>query len=123
MPLYQGACHCGRVRFEVLATPTRLSECNCSICHAKGAVYIPVSEIQELCILAGEDELTAYRFNSMTATHYFCKRCGIHPFHRPRLDPARWSVNARCLHGFDLTSLPHTGFDGQNWERAAGSYR
>ncbi|MFL6623557.1 MAG: GFA family protein [Sulfurifustis sp.] len=121
MPLFHGSCHCGRVRFEIDATPTRLSRCNCSICHAKGALYMPIREIQALRITAGESELTAYQFNTRTATHYFCKHCGIHTFHRPRTDPSRWSANVRCLTDLDLTRLPVTEFDGRNWEAAARS--
>jgi hypothetical protein len=119
MTRYRGMCHCGSVTFEVSANPSHLVVCNCSICSAKGAVYLPVSEVSSLRITAGESELTAYQFNTRTATHLFCRHCGIHTFHRPRIDPTRWSVNARCLSDFDLTSLPVTEFDGQNWEEAA----
>jgi hypothetical protein len=59
------------------------------------------------------------KFNTKTATHYFCKHCGTHTFHRPRLNPKLWSVNARCLRDSDLGSLPITLFDGRNWEAAA----
>ena len=123
MTTFHGSCHCGRVQFEVDATPTRLSECNCSICSKKGALYVPIPEIQALRIVAGESELTTYQFNTKSAKHYFCKHCGIHTFHRPRVDPSRWSVNARCLADIDMSALPVTQFDGQNWEatvRAAG---
>jgi hypothetical protein len=119
MPTYHGSCHCGRVRFEVDARPTRLSQCNCSLCTKKGALYVPTVEIDALRIVAGENELTAYQFNTKTATHYFCKHCGIHAFHRPRTDPKRWSANARCLTDIDIESLPITQFDGQNWEATA----
>ena len=119
MPTYHGSCHCERVRFEVDARPTRLSQCNCSMCARKGALYVPVSEISALRVVAGESELTAYRFNTQTATHYFCRHCGIHPFHRPRVNPKGWSVNARCLADFDIASLPLTQFDGKNWEGTA----
>jgi len=119
MSTYHGSCHCGRVTFEVDASPTRLSICNCSICFAKGAVYVPVAEIRSVTILTGRDELTEYRFNTGEATHMFCRHCGIHPFHRPRMDPSRWSVNARCLTDLDRSTLPTVTFDGQNWEQAA----
>ena len=119
MPTYQGSCHCALVTFEVDAEPTRLSQCNCSMCFAKGAVYVPVREIEDLRILSGRDDLIAYQFGTRTATHYFCRRCGIHPFHRPRMDPSRWSVNARCLADFPFDALPRTSFDGRNWEEAA----
>lgn len=121
MPIFHGTCHCGRVRFEVEARPTRLSRCNCSICRAKGALYMPIREIQSLRIIAGESELTPYQFNTKTATHYFCKHCGIHTFHHPRVDPSRWSVNVRCLTDFAAEHLPVTEFDGHNWEAAARS--
>ncbi len=119
MKTFHGSCHCGKIKFELVAEPTRLSQCNCSICRAKGALYIPIGEIRSVRIISGESELTAYRFNTRRAVHYFCKHCGIHTFHRPRVDPDRWSVNARCLTDFDLACLPVTEFDGRNWEAAA----
>jgi hypothetical protein len=119
MPTYRGGCHCRRVTFEVEAAPTYLSRCNCSLCHAKGALYIPVREIQALRISSGESELTTYQFNTRTAIHFFCRHCGIHMFHRPRVNPQRWSVNARCLADFDLDALPQAEFDGRDWETAA----
>lgn len=123
MTMYRGSCHCGRVTFEVDAEVSSLSECNCSICRRKGARYLPVRSIADVRILTGESELTLYQFNTRAAKHYFCRHCGIHPFHRPRLAPERWSVNARCLENFDLDALPVTQFDGQNWEEAAARAR
>jgi hypothetical protein len=119
MTTYLGSCHCGRVTFEVDASPTKLSCCNCSICHAKGALYIPVGEIEVVRIISGESDITPYRFGTETAVHYFCRHCGIHTFHRPRLDPNRWSVNARCVEELRTSDLPIVEFDGQHWERSA----
>lgn len=119
MPTFRGSCHCGRVIFEVDAHPTALSECNCSICSRKGALYLKAAEIEALRILSGESELATYQFGTHAAKHHFCRTCGIHPFHRPRFAPERWSVNARCLEDFDLSALPRTSFDGVHWERAA----
>ncbi|MEM9174196.1 MAG: GFA family protein [Myxococcota bacterium] len=112
-----GRCHCGAVRFRARHAATHLVRCNCSICRAKGALLLSVGEVDHVEILSGATELTAYRFNSQRAEHLFCRRCGIHPFHRPRLDPSRWSVNARCLDG-GLPDLPIEDFDGRNWEAA-----
>ncbi len=122
MQSYRGSCHCGRVRFEVDAeTPPALVECNCSMCARKGARYLPSWSVRSLRIVAGEGELSKYQFNTRTATHLFCRHCGIHPFHRPRIDPTGWSVNARCLEGFELEAWPTEKFDGQNWERAVAA--
>ncbi len=64
-------------------------------------------------------ELTLYQFGTLTAKHYFCRHCGVSPFTRPRLDPARWAVNLRCIDALDLSSLEIQEFDGVNWEEAA----
>lgn len=119
MTTYRGSCHCGCVTFEVDAAPTRLSRCNCSMCSAKGALYIPIAQIETVRIVTGESEISAYRFGTETATHYFCKHCGIHTFHRPRFDPTRWSVNARCVPELCASDLPIVEFDGKNWEASA----
>jgi hypothetical protein len=116
---FRGSCHCGRVVFEVDARPTSLSQCNCSLCHKKGAIYVKLPEIDTVRVIAGESDLQTYQFNTKQAKHYFCKNCGIHVFHRPRLDPSRWSVNARCLEDFDISEYEITQFDGQNWEATA----
>ncbi|MCR9096020.1 MAG: GFA family protein [bacterium] len=113
-----GRCHCGAVRFRVEHHATHLVRCNCSMCQAKGALLLAVGEVDHVEILAGGADLSSYRFHSKTAEHLFCRHCGIHPFHRPRIDPSRWSVNARCLEG-GLPDLPIEDFDGRNWEAAA----
>ena len=96
--------------------------CNCSLCHRVGALWHGVSD-GDLRIDEGTDELVCYQFNTMTAKHYFCRHCGVHPFTRPRLDPARWAVNLRCLEGVDAATLPLRQFDGRNWEQSAASLR
>jgi hypothetical protein len=43
MVKHAGGCHCGRVRFEVLAPARiRVSECNCSICSKSGYLHLVV---------------------------------------------------------------------------------
>lgn len=33
---YQGGCHCGKIRFQVIVKKHEAIECNCSICAKKG---------------------------------------------------------------------------------------
>lgn len=115
---HRGACHCGRVTFELQAKLDQVFDCNCSICRRKGALWHAAAE-GDLRILTGEPDLVLYQFDTMTAKHYFCRHCGIHPFARPRIDPSRWVVNVRCIEGVDLSTLPLQKFDGENWEKAA----
>jgi hypothetical protein len=115
---YAGSCHCGRVSFELDANLDYVMECNCSLCRRVGALWHGASD-SSLRITAGMDELTLYQFNTMSAKHYSCRHCGVHPFCRPRLDPSKWAVNVRCIDNVDLSSLPLRHFDGANWEEAA----
>ena len=120
---YEGGCHCGRVRFRIRADLDQLGECNCSICTKKGILHLPVQRA-DFELLAGEDAITTYRFNTGTAEHVFCTTCGIHPWGVPRVRPDRLTVNARCLDNVDHAKLtPKRFFDGQNWEEAARRYR
>ncbi|MFX1677113.1 GFA family protein [Paraburkholderia sp. A2WS-5] len=100
-----GSCHCGAVRFAVRTALTPASRCNCSLCRRKGALMSPLFAASELTIVSGQDNLTLYQFNTRVAKHYFCKHCGIYPFHQTRKDPVRWRVNLGCLDGVDPYAL------------------
>ena len=117
MPVMQGGCHCGRVRFRVTADLDKVSECNCTMCTKKGILHLIVPPDQ-FELISGKDDLTTYQFNTGTAKHTFCKVCGIHPFYVPRSDPDKIDVNVRCLDEIDHTSITPMAFDGRNWEAA-----
>ena len=111
---YQGSCHCGRVTFELDARLTYAMACNCSICRRVGALWHGASD-GSLRITAGEDELTLYQFNTMTAKHYFCSVCGIYTHHQRRSNPQEYGYNVGCLEGvnpFGLGEVPTN--DGVN---------
>ena len=57
-------------------------------------------------LLAGAEALTLYQFHTHTAKHWFCKVCGVYPFHRKRLEPDHYGINTACLIGFDATGIP-----------------
>ena len=56
--------------------------------------------------ITGEQSLTEYQFHTHTAKHYFCKSCGIYPFHRKRVTPDYYGVNVFCLEDFDPAGIP-----------------
>ena len=117
MHTYQGGCHCGAVRFQVMANPAteQVEDCNCSICRKKGFLHLIVPP-ERFTLLQGEDTLTTYTFNTGIAKHLFCKHCGIHAFYRPRSHPDSIDVNLRCLDEDVLSQFRIVSFDGVHWE-------
>ena len=111
--MHLGSCHCGVVRFRIDAAITELTTCNCSLCVKRNALMTLVPE-QALSILAGDDALTLYQWNTRRAKHYFCKHCGIYVFHRKRAMPDHFGVNVFCLQGFDVASVPRRATEGAN---------
>jgi hypothetical protein len=114
---HRGGCHCGRVRFEVLApADIEVSDCNCSMCACYGGFHHLIVPREQFRLLQGADVLTTYTFNTGVAKHTFCSVCGIKSFYTPRSHPDGVSVNARCLDAGTVTSIRVTAFDGQHWE-------
>ena len=117
MPDYHGGCHCGSVRITVRRDSPidSLTDCNCTVCRKKGILHLPVQD-DDLTVVQGKDNLTLYQWRTNTASHWFCKACGIHVFGRPRMHPERYTVNARCLDDFDafMPNVSLVPFDGQN---------
>ena len=113
---YEGACHCGKVRFEITADIDHVRVCDCSICRTRGPLIHRVPE-EALNILTPLSELTLYQWGSCTAKDYFCPVCGILPFRRTSMPTQAeidtgsvpfdgWAVNTRCLREFDIFNAP-----------------
>lgn len=101
-PIHQGQCHCGSVKFSV-KLPNGLIDtrrCNCSMCRRRGAVVASV-ELKDLSVIEGQDTLSLYQFNTNTAKHYFCSKCGIYTHHQRRSNPELYAINIACLEGVD----------------------
>jgi hypothetical protein len=120
MVTHRGGCHCGRVRFEVLA-PARVqvTECNCSMCARSGYLHLIVPK-ERFNLVSGTEALTTYTFNTGTARHLFCAVCGVKSFYVPRSHPDGYSVNARCLDEGTLEDMTIVRKDGKNWENTYG---
>jgi len=116
-----GGCHCGAVAFEVDA-PAKIvaSDCNCSICRMSGYLHLIVPR-SRFRLLQGADVLTEYKFNTGTARHLFCSRCGVKSFYVPRSNPDGYSVNVRCLDPETIEHIEVQLFD--DGDRAASDAR
>ena len=90
--------------------------CDCSVCRRRGALIHRVPE-ERFRLLTPLSALTLYEWGTRTAQDYFCPKCGILPFRKPRdltvderaqgLQPfTGWAVNVRCLDGVNLENIP-----------------
>lgn len=125
-----GSCHCGAVQFtvELPAGLASARRCTCSMCRMRGAVAV-TSTHEGFRVTSAEDRLATYRFNTMSAEHYFCTNCGIYTHHKRRSNPSELGVNVACLEGvspFDFCEIivfdgeQHPADDPQNKTRVAG---
>jgi hypothetical protein len=67
------------------------------------------ADLDGIHITHGAELLTVYQFNTNTAKHYFCSRCGIYTHHQRRSNPKQYGVNVACLDGvspFDFQEVP-----------------
>jgi len=117
-----GACHCKTVRFRVRLTAGLYTarRCNCSYCRMRGAVAVS-ADLDGIDIHSGADALGVYQFNTGTAKHYFCSKCGIYTHHQRRSNPRQYGVNVACLDGlspFDFAEVEV--LDGVHHPRDAG---
>ena len=115
---HRGGCHCGRVRFEVLAPALlEVDDCNCSICSMFAFLHLIVPAAR-FRLLSGADGLRTYTFNTGAARHTFCGTCGVKSFYVPRSHPDGYSVNVRCLEQGTIAGMNLHAVDGRDWEQA-----
>jgi hypothetical protein len=70
----------------------------------------------ELRLLDGREFLSLYQFHTRTAQHFFCRVCGIYPFHLKRTAPDHYGVNVYCLEDFDPAGIPVRDTGGSKLE-------
>jgi len=105
-PKHRATCHCGAGELELdlpngIVDPRR---CDCSICRRRGAIVgaVPLSGLR---VVKGSKYLRLYHFNTHTAKHYFCSRCGIYTHHQRRSRPNEYAYNIGCLEGVNPYAL------------------
>ena len=84
------------------------------MCQKRGAIMASVP-LDDLRITEGEELLCLYQFNTKTAKHFFCSKCGIYTHHQERAKPEQYAYNVGCLEGvnsFELEDVPV--YDGVN---------
>ena len=106
----KSSCHCGSVQLILTLRNglEKVRRCNCSICSRKNAVVASV-KIENLEVVKGKEFLTKYSFNTHTAKHYFCSKCGIYTHHQRRSDPSEYGVNIACIEGVSIEDYLNVG--------------
>jgi hypothetical protein len=113
---YLGSCHCGAVRFSFRSEPiTAGIRCNCSICARRGAVMSSRYYSPEELEFEGKEALSPYQFGDHMMNHWFCRRCGVHPFSEVIEGPRRFRVNLGCVDGVDSFAVAVTLIDGRSF--------
>ena len=100
----KGSCHCGAVNFEIHGPIRDPRRCDCSICRRKGAIMCTADEAL-FKLVSGAEHLGLYQWNTNTARHYFCRKCGIYTHHWRRSRP-EFGYNIGCIEGVDIRALP-----------------
>ncbi len=120
---HRGGCHCGTVTFEVDA-PADLTalECKCSVCRMTGFLHLVVPR-SRFRLVRGAQDLTEYQFNTGTARHLFCRRCGVKSFYVPRSNPDGYSINVRCLDTATVGKVTVEPFDDDDRETSEAKIR
>lgn len=123
MVKHTGGCHCGRVQFEVMASPDiHVLDCNCTICAKVGYLHLIVPKAH-FRLLEGQSSICTYTFNTGVAQHYFCSHCGVKSFYVPRSHPDGISINARCLNQSTIDIITIEPLNGKEWEKQFPSGR
>jgi len=112
---YTGGCHCGRVRYQVMADLSRVISCSCSHCQKRG-LLLAFTTPDQFFLTAGQSEFSDYQLNKKVMHHLFCAACGIESFARGTAPDGKEmvAINARCLDGVDLATLTLTPIDGRS---------
>ena len=66
-------------------------------------------------LINGEKDLSLYQWGDRDVNHWFCKTCGIYPFHDSIHDPGTYRVNLGCVEGITPRELEIREFDGKNF--------
>jgi hypothetical protein len=85
-----GQCHCGHIRYEAEADPTKVAICHCTDCQVltgspyRVSVVVPASDFR---LLAGEPTFYVKTAESGNRrAHAFCPVCGTPVYARPDSD-------------------------------------
>jgi hypothetical protein len=113
--MIEATCHCGAVRVEANRRPTKVTSCNCSICHRYGTLWAYYTR-KSARLVSAPDRVAAYIWGDRCIEFYHCTTCGCvtHYESAEKTPDSRFAINARNL---DPALLEHAAvrhFDGRD---------
>ena len=95
--MIEASCHCGAVRMEIEAPPDTVTDCACSICRRKGALWAYYSP-KQVRIIPASGATAIYMWGDKELEFHSCKVCACST-HWSAVDRSddRMGVNARLM--------------------------
>lgn len=104
--MIDASCHCGAIRFAAETAPTKVNDCDCSICRRYGALwaYYHPSQIR---FAPGSEATEVYMWGDRILEFHRCRTCGC-VTHWSAVDRTlpRMGVNARMMPPEVLARVP-----------------
>ncbi|MBI3678026.1 MAG: hypothetical protein HY243_15565 [Proteobacteria bacterium] len=93
----QASCHCGAVHMQIETPPETVTDCACSICRRKGALWAYYSP-KQVRIAPPSGATFIYMWGDKEIEFHTCKTCGC-TTHWAAVDKTldRMAVNARLM--------------------------
>ncbi len=111
--MLQAICHCGAVRIEIPRKPRSLTNCNCSSCRRRGALwaYYRMSEVR---VDAAPGATAGYIWGDKCLCLLRCATCGCVTHWEPLVvkPDSRMGVNARNCDALALGQVRIRQLDG-----------
>jgi hypothetical protein len=99
---------------EILAAPSNITDCNCSICRRLGALWAYYKPGEGT--VAAQDATDAYTCHGAIIAFNSCRTCGCTTHWSSRGTIDRIPVKARLMH-LDFRAIPARRFDGdETWK-------
>ena len=116
MAAVDGACLCGAVRVTVARRPSRVTQCNCSVCRRYGTLWAYYRR-KAVRITAPRGGLEHFSRRPRGLRFVRCATCGcVVSWEWKRGPEARMAVNARLLDHAAIADVPISVLDGdQSW--------
>ena len=95
--MIEASCHCGAVRMEIASAPEEVTDCACSICRRKGALWAYYSP-KQVRIIPPSGATAIYMWGDRELEFHSCKVCACSTHWSP-VDKTydRMGVNARMM--------------------------